>query len=164
MTAEGERRRVCALCRSRAEATGWMPAHLADEPLPPVAAPVLAPRAEPTADPQGPAEAEPDPPPVIRHERLTLSERALEAFNASEERRKIAGLRRSLGEPTVAVEEAQGTATVTVAWELSWYRWEVAPEGGVTEVAKGTEIEEIDPQPGWNARAGEDGRVSLTGS
>ena len=169
VTAEGQRRLVCSLCRSRAEATGWMPAHLADEPMPPAAAPAAPAKRVPEREP--PVEADPEPPaaerepmPVIRDDR-SLGERALDAFNASEERRKIAGLRRSLGEPSVAVEEGEDTATVTVAWELSWYRWRVEPEGGagVIELAKGSEMEEIDPQPDWNARADEDGRVSLTG-
>jgi hypothetical protein len=142
VTAAGEPRRVCALCRTRAEAAGWMPARLADEPAPPRVTEL-----PPASD---------DRP---------VTERALEAFNAGDERRKIAGLRRSLGEPSVAVSEGEDAVTVIVAWELSWYQWEVAIGAGgpsVTEVAKGAEIAEIgSPAPDWNAGADEDGRLRL---
>jgi hypothetical protein len=153
-TAGGETRRVCALCRKRAEAAGWMPSRLAEElrapPEPRQPAPLVKPRAV------GGAES-----PLIRTERPPI-ERALDAFNASHETRKIAGLRRSLGEPNVAIAEGDGSVTVTVAWELSWYRWEVAPGRGVTQIAKGDEIAEIDPpDPVWNAQADDDGHLSL---
>jgi hypothetical protein len=52
-----------------------------------------------------------------------------------------------------------------VAWELSWYQWEVgaAAEGnGVRQVAKGTDISEIpNPEPRWNASARTDGALAL---
>ena len=66
--------------------------------------------------------------------------RAVERFNGSDERRKVAGLIRSLGEPRAAVspDAARQMALVTVAWELSWYQWEVGLDGhgeSVREVA-----------------------------
>ncbi len=156
VTAGGESRRVCALCRKRAEAAGWMPARLAEELEAPAEPRQPAPFVKPRA--VGGAES-----PLIRSERSPL-ERALEAFNASHETRKIAGLRRSLGEPSVAIAEGDGSVTVTVAWDLSWYRWEIAPGRGVTQIAKGDEIDEIGPPaPEWNAQADEEGRVSLAG-
>jgi len=141
VTSAGETRRVCALCRVRAEAAGWMPARLADAPAPP----------------------RPKEVPLLIDDR-PLGERALEAFNAGAEPRMIAGLRRSLGEPSVAIAEGEDSVTVTVAWELSWYRWEVGvgrAGSSVTEIAKGTEIGEIDSPPEWNAQADEDGHLSL---
>ncbi len=71
--------------------------------------------------------------------------RAVERFNGSDERRKVAGLIRSLGEPRAAVrpDAARQMALVTVAWELSWYQWEVSADGdgeSVREVAKGDEV------------------------
>ena len=49
-------------------------------------------------------------------------ERALEAFNASDHHRTVAGLTRSLGLPWVAAlpdPDAPSTVTVVVAWEIS---------------------------------------------
>jgi hypothetical protein len=55
-------------------------------------------------------------------------ERALEVFNAGEHPRRVAGVARSLGEPSVAARplaEAGSVVSIVVAWELSWYRYEV---------------------------------------
>jgi hypothetical protein len=92
---------------------------------------------------------------------------AVERFNGSEERRKVAGLIRSLGEPRAAVRPDAGRqmALVTVAWEISWYQWEVGGDGHgehVREVAKGDEVSELaqDAQA-WNAAVAEDGKLRL---
>jgi hypothetical protein len=96
--------------------------------------------------------------------------RAVERFNSSEERRKVAGLIRSLGEPQAGVrpEPRRQLALVTVAWELSWYQWEVGADGEgddsepVREVAKGTELSELaDEARSWNAAVDEDGTLRL---
>ena len=69
-------------------------------------------------------------PPAREREPLTnevLAERAVDVFNASEEGKKVGGLRRTLGDPKVGVARPaprDDTAVVTVAWELSWYQWE----------------------------------------
>ena len=99
-----------------------------------------------------------------------LMRRAVERFNSSEERRKVSGLMRSLGEPQVGVrpDERRQLAVVTVAWELSWYQWEVGADGEgdetepVREVAKGAEVSELgsDAQD-WNAAVEEDGTLRL---
>jgi hypothetical protein len=77
-------------------------------------------------------------------------------------------LTRSLGTPQVAAitpSEAPDRVRLTVAWELSWYQWEVrlADDGErVQELGKGTELGELDAADrAWNARAGEDGRLRL---
>ena len=49
----------------------------------------------------------------------------LDVFNASPEARKVAGLSRSLGEPRVCVATRATATLITVAWDLSWYRWQV---------------------------------------
>jgi hypothetical protein len=99
-----------------------------------------------------------------------LMRRAVERFNASEERRKVAGLIRSLGEPNAGVQPDQRRqlALVTVAWELSWYQWEVGADGDgddgepVREVAKGAELSELDEAArAWNAGVDEDGTLRL---
>lgn len=92
--------------------------------------------------------------------------RAIERFNESDEARVVAGLMRSLGEPTAAVEDVSAKparAQVTIAWELSWYRWEVAPDDdaqAVRQVAKGDKISELEGgEPEWNASVDGEGRV-----
>lgn len=97
-----------------------------------------------------------------------LMRRAVERFNASEERRKVAGLMRSLGEPQAGVraDPRRQLALVTVAWELSWYQWEVGADGEgdepVREVAKGAEVSELDEKArAWNAAVDEDGALRL---
>lgn len=90
----------------------------------------------------------------------------VERFNASPGPRKVAGLIRSLGEPQVAVRASRGgTIVVTVAWELSWYQWEVGAErngDGVREARKGSEVSELALHDrNWNARVASDGRVRL---
>jgi hypothetical protein len=99
-----------------------------------------------------------------------LMRRAVERFNSSEERRKVSGLMRSLGEPQAGVrpDERRQLALVTVAWELSWYQWEVGADGEgdatepVREIAKGAEVSELgsDAQD-WNAAVEEDGTLRL---
>jgi hypothetical protein len=74
--------------------------------------------------------------------------RALELFNVSEHPRTVAGVARSLGPPAVAVlpVESSSVVTVTVAWELCWYRYEVdlADErGGVRVADQGYELTEL---------------------
>jgi hypothetical protein len=99
-----------------------------------------------------------------------LMRRAVERFNSSEERRKVAGLIRSLGEPHAGVrpDQRRQLALVTVAWELSWYQWEVGADGEgdagepVREVAKGAEVSELDEEArAWNASVDEDGTLRL---
>jgi hypothetical protein len=96
--------------------------------------------------------------------------RAVERFNSSDEPRKVAGLIRSLGEPHAAVrpDPSRQMALVTVAWELSWYQWEVNGDGegdSVREVAKGNEVSELaEESRSWNAAVREDGSLRLRSS
>ena len=96
-----------------------------------------------------------------------LMRRAVQRFNGSDEPRKVAGLIRSLGEPRAAVrpDASRQLALVTVAWELSWYQWEVSGDGDgelVREVAKGDEVSELaDDARAWNAAVAEDGALRL---
>jgi len=247
LTPQRERIRVCVLCRTRAESSGWIPvsmAHTLDEeqprsrrlairerfnraasrargagktppepepelveepvaepepahpePPPAVAAEVAEAPAEPAPEPQeepGSAKRRAAKPHTRRQppERATkrtgeqpaasqgrsrakkgpeaLMRRAVERFNSSEERRKVAGLMRSLGEPQAGVrpDPRRQLALVTVAWELSWYQWEVGADGEgdepVREVAKGAEVSELDDKArAWNAAVDEDGTLRL---
>ena len=76
-------------------------------------------------------------------------EPAVEVFNASEFPRRLAGVARSLGAPTINVRSAEhldSVVRIMVAWELCWYRYEVdlSEAGAETRiVAQGTELDEI---------------------
>jgi hypothetical protein len=75
---------------------------------------------------------------------------AVDAFNVSEYPRRVAGVARSLGEPTVTVRvHSPGSSLVgiVVAWELSWYRYSVDTAADVPVVAmleQGTHLEELE--------------------
>src|SRR5215213_4985983 len=105
---------------------------------PPVAEPALeAPSEVPEAPAPPPAAPATPPPPRrrdARHVRAVPTnaqvkvERALELFNSSEHVRTIGGIARTLGEPWVSaapLSEAPSEVAITVAWELSWYRYRV---------------------------------------
>jgi hypothetical protein len=92
--------------------------------------------------------------------------RALELFNGSTHVRTVSGVARSLGPPIVSARPSRtegSVVTIVVAWELSWYRFEVdlADEAaGVRVVAQGAELDELeaaDQAP--NAAADEHGRL-----
>jgi hypothetical protein len=80
----------------------------------------------------------------------TYLDLAVAAFNASEYPRRVAGVARSLGEPVVSVRSAEhleSVVRIVVAWELSWYRYEVdlGEEPAVAEAAgQGTELAELE--------------------
>jgi hypothetical protein len=136
-------RLVCELCRDRAERQGWVDPAAAG-------ANVGRQEAEPGETPQG---------------RL---ERAINRFNASEAARTVAGLMRTLGEPSVSVGAAAGSpseARITIAWELTWYQWAVdlADElRPVAELDRGSEISQLDASARqWNASAAPGGQLLL---
>ena len=155
---------VCPLCKPRAESQGWLPAEFAAAVPPPPPrrrrgatalrerfVRTILPEPLPVPEPEPDEEAEPP----------TAPPDPLEVFNGSAEARKVAGLRRSLGEPRVCVRpDGDGPGkVVVVAWDLSWYRWTVRGES-VNQVAKGNEISELPlGDRDWNASAAEDGRI-----
>src|SRR5206468_188423 len=112
------------------------------------------------ADPPPPPPSAPTPSPPrrrdARHVRAVPTnaqvkvERALELFNSSEHVRTIGGIARTLGEPWVCatpLHEAPSEVAITVAWELSWYRYRVDlgdAADPVTLVSKGQELDELD--------------------
>jgi hypothetical protein len=96
--------------------------------------------------------------------------RALEVFNGSPHPRTVAGVSRSLGAPIVAARPSAtegSVVSIVVAWELSWYRYEVDlgdEASGVRVVAQGSELDELpaeDQQP--NAAADDRGALHLAG-
>ena len=113
------------------------------------------------------AEAERAPAPAL----ASYPELALDAFNASEFPRRVAGVARSLGAPEVSVRSAEhleSVVQIVVAWELCWYRYEVdLSEGaGVVQVMdQGTELSELPREDRQaNAQAAEGGALALLGA
>ena len=133
----------------------------------------------PEPDPEPEAAPPPPPPPRSqpkdpRHVRAVPTnaqvkvERALELFNQSEHPRTIAGIARTLGEPWVSAvprEDIPAEVQLVVAWELSWYRFQIdlgAERDPVQLVDKGHELDELDEGlRDWNASAVADGRIGV---
>lgn len=136
--------RVCELCRGRAEKLGWV-------------------------DPAAPGanvgrQLQPD----VTESSLARLERAVTRFNGSQPARTVAGLIRTLGEPSVSIGSAAGSPSevrITVAWDLGWYQWgvDIADElRPVFQIDKGDEIEQLDGSARqWNANAGANGAIAL---
>jgi hypothetical protein len=104
-------------------------------------------------------------PPVADQTDLNV-ERALTVFNVGEHPRRLAGVARALGAPTVRATRLHSThVTIVVAWELCWYRYEIDPEDetrGAWLAAEGMELDELaeeDRIP--NAVVDERGALSL---
>lgn len=94
--------------------------------------------------------------------------RALEVFNRGEYPRRIAGVARSLGRPLVRVApvaDSGSLVTLVVAWELSWYRYQVDlgdESAGAVLVTQGTELGDLPAEDRVaNAEADEHGELSL---
>jgi len=97
-----------------------------------------------------------------------LLERAVDMFNSGEHPRRVAGVARSLGVPSVNVRPDKDFGTlvsIVVAWELCWYRYGVDVEdrdGGARVLAQGTELSELAREERLaNAVADELGALSL---
>lgn len=93
---------------------------------------------------------------------------AVEAFNASEHRRTVAGVGRSLGAPTVNVspdETHAGLVWIVVSWELCWYRYEVdlsSARGSTRVDGQGYELDELSAtEQVANASSDDSGALSL---
>jgi hypothetical protein len=134
----------------------------------------------------GPAFQHASPPPPVAHEAYPTAHaeprhvravptntenkltRALDLFNTSEHPRTVAGVARSLGEPAVAVRPSAEHASIVhavVAWELSWYRYEIDlanDQSPVQVLARGYELAELDEEErAANACADEHGELHL---
>jgi hypothetical protein len=190
---QGARRMVCELCTARAAHEGWIREGLDDATVrdgrsgrrggrgllgrlrarrePAGTEPPRDVRDEPAAAPEPVAETY-APETRTVHAVPTNADlkmqRALELFNASRHPRTVGGVSRSLGAPIIAVRPSatEGSlVSIVVAWELSWYRYEVdlADEGaGVRVAGQGHELSELPPADQVpNAAAGEDGGLHL---
>ncbi len=105
--------------------------------------------------------------PILR--RLSEPELAMveaaDLFNASDYRRTIGGIAKSLGQPQASVVPLSGVTgelVITVAWDISWYQYRVTPDSAqpVRLAERGHELEELDSSfKSWNAHVEEDGRL-----
>jgi hypothetical protein len=105
--------------------------------------------------------------PILR--RLSDAERAIveaaDLFNASQYRRTVGGVGKSLGKSSVSIVPLSGTnaaVVVTVAWDISWYQYRVSLEleRAVRLEERGNDPSELDPAfTAWNAHMEEDGRI-----
>lgn len=125
-----------------------------DAPPSPPSSPLLPPERveDPTpADPYAAAFHEPRGVHAVPTNAELKIGRALEVFNASQHPRTVAGVARSLGAPIVSARPSltEGSiVSVVVAWELSWYRYEIdlADEAaGVRVIGQGSELSELAP-------------------
>ena len=105
--------------------------------------------------------------PILR--RLSEPELAMveaaDLFNASQYRRTIGGIGKSLGTPRVSVTPLSGVnaeVVVTVAWDISWYQYRVSPdlENPVRLEDRGHDPNELEGAfTEWNAHMEDDGRI-----
>jgi predicted RNA-binding Zn-ribbon protein involved in translation (DUF1610 family) len=90
---------------------------------------------------------------------------AADLFNASQYRRTVGGISKSLGEASVSVVVLSGVnseVVVTVAWDISWYQYRVSPDSDnpVRLEGRGHDPAELEASfTGWNAHMDPDGRV-----
>ena len=156
---------VCPLCQEVALEHGWVKE---GSPTSPVVRDtrrrrLLGSLFEPRRTAQEPVVEEP----ILR--RLSRPERAMveaaELFNGSAFRRTVAGIAKSLGKPRASIVPLPGVNTevvLTVAWDISWYQYRVAPESGqpVRLEERGHDPRELEPKfKSWNARLTPDGRI-----
>jgi hypothetical protein len=105
--------------------------------------------------------------PILR--RLSQPELAMveaaDLFNASQYRRTVGGIAKSLGVPSVSVIPLSGVTAdvvVTVAWEISWYQYRVTADSPqpVRLAGRGHELDELEGSfTAWNAHMVDDGRI-----
>jgi hypothetical protein len=158
---------VCPLCHDAAYEHGWLKEGAPSTPSAPPdrrRRPRLARLFDPRRD-QPAASLATEP--ILR--RLSQPELAMveaaDLFNASQYRRTVDGIAKSLGSPRASIVALSGTTgelVVTVAWDLSWYQYRVSPESGqpVRPVERGHELDDLeDGYKRWNARVDDDGRL-----
>ena len=125
---------VCPLCQDHAVEDGWIKEGSPTTPTIPVdrrrgprfsISSLLGSRA--------PAEAPVATEPIMR--RLSEPELAIveaaDHFNASQFRRTVGGIAKSLGRPRISILPLSGVnqdIVITVAWDISWYQYRITPD------------------------------------
>jgi hypothetical protein len=159
---------VCPLCADIALEHGWIKEGSPTTPTVPSQrrrkrrglTSLFDPRRQPADDP---VVADP----ILR--RLSVREQqmveAADIFNASDYRRTVGGIAKSLGEPRASIVPLSGVSgelIVTVAWDISWYQYRVTPDSAqpVRLAERGHELGDLDATyQRWNARIEDDGRL-----
>ena len=142
---------VCPLCQEIATENGWVKEGSPTTPTVPVQrrrrgwlASIFAPL---QSAPEETVASEP----ILR--RLTEPElatvEAADLYNASDYRRTIGGVAKSLGEPRASILPLSGVnqeLVITIAWEITWYQYRVSPESAqpVKLEARGHELSDLD--------------------
>ena len=164
----GEYLDVCPLCQEIAVEYGWVKEGTPTTPTVPAQrrrrsswwtqlfGPVRSPTEETVASE-----------PILR--RLTEPELAMveaaDIFNASDYRRTIGGVAKSLGEPRASILQLSGVnqeLVITIAWDITWYQYRVSAESAlpVRLEARGHELDQLAVRyMNWNARVDTEGRV-----
>jgi hypothetical protein len=159
---------VCPLCQDIALEHGWVKEGSPTTPTVPNQrrrrrrglASLFDSRRQP---PDDPVVAEP----ILR--RLSVREQqmveAADIFNASDYRRTVGGIAKSLGGPQASIVPLSGVSgelVVTVAWDISWYQYRVSPDSGqpVRLERRGHELDELEETfKEWNAHVEDEGRL-----
>jgi hypothetical protein len=159
---------VCPLCQETALEHGWVKEGSPTTPLVPTdrrrrrpaLARLLNPRRE-TMPERVVSE------PILR--RLSEPElemvEAADLFNASDYRRTVDGIAKSLGRPKASIVRLSGTSgdlVITVVWDISWYQYRVAPDSAqpVRLAGRGHDPNELESSfTAWNARLDDGGRI-----
>jgi hypothetical protein len=161
---------VCPLCQETAVEHGWI---REGAPTVPTVANDRRRRApggwlSSFIRPRQPAEQTVASEPILRRlsdQELAMVE-AADLFNASQYRRTVAGIAKSLGDPTVSIVVLSGVnseVVVTVAWDISWYQYRVSPEleNSVRLESRGHDPAGLESSfTVWNAHVTEDGRIA----
>jgi hypothetical protein len=160
---------VCPLCAETAVEYGWIREGAPTSPTVPterrkrgrgILATIMGTRARPVEQTIASE-------PILRRlseQELSMVE-AADLFNASQYRRTVAGIAKSLGTPRVSVVVLSGVnaeVVVTVAWDISWYQYRVSPESDnpVRLEGRGHDPAELEGSfTDWNAQLADDGRI-----
>ena len=159
---------VCPLCQETAIENGWIKEGSPTSPTMPVTRrrarfSLAALLGLPKSSGGDPLASEP----ILR--RLSEPEAAIvgaaDLFNASQYRRTIGGIAKSLGEPRVSIVPLSGVnadVVVTVVWEISWYQYRITPDSAqpVRLAERGHDPSELEGTfEEWNAYLADDGRL-----
>ena len=158
---------VCPLCQEIAVEHGWVKEGSPTSPTVPIqrrrrrlSLSTLFEREEAPPHPVAPE-------PILR--RLSDPELAMveaaELFNASQFRRTVGGIGKSLGEPQASIVSLGGLGrelVITIGWDISWYQYRVTLDSAqpVRLADRGLELSELESgYKRWNARVEHDGRL-----
>jgi hypothetical protein len=158
---------VCPLCQEIAVEHGWLKEGSPTSPTVPIQRRrrrlSLSTLFEREDAPQTPVATEP----ILR--RLSEPELAMveaaELFNASQFRRTIGGIGKSLGEPQASIVSLGGLGrelVITIGWDISWYQYRVNLDSAqpVRLADRGLELSELESGfKRWNAHVEHDGRL-----